>query len=68
MTDNPVRSIDAFVNDPDICGFGFMRSWPRAMGQPGYDPADMLKLYHYSYFNEARSSGAWQRTQPAISS
>ena len=54
--DNPVRFIDAFVDDLDLGGSGFQRARPKATGRPGYDPADMLKLYLYGYLNRVRSS------------
>ncbi|WP_242120366.1 transposase [Sphingomonas lacusdianchii] len=54
--DNPVRFIDAFVDDLDLGSAGFQRTQPRATGRPGYDPADMLKLYLYGYLNRVRSS------------
>jgi transposase/predicted Fe-S protein YdhL (DUF1289 family) len=54
--DNPVRFIDAFVDDLDLGGAGFMRARPKVTGRPGYDPADMLKLYLYGYLNRVRSS------------
>ena len=54
--DNPVRFIDALVDDLDLGGAGFVRSRPKATGRPGYDPADMLKLYLYGYLNRVRSS------------
>ncbi|KQN02333.1 IS1182 family transposase [Sphingomonas sp. Leaf25] len=54
--DNPVRFIDAFVDDLDLGGAGFQRTRPKATGRPGYDPADMLKLYLYGYLNRVRSS------------
>jgi transposase/predicted Fe-S protein YdhL (DUF1289 family) len=54
--DNPVRFIDAFVDDLDLGGAGFVRAQPKATGRPGYDPADMLKLYLYGYLNRVRSS------------
>ncbi len=54
--DNPVRFIDAFVDDLDLGAAGFQRSQPKATGRPGYDPADMLKLYLYGYLNRVRSS------------
>ena len=56
VADNPVRFIDAFVDDLDLGGAGFMRARPKATGRPGYDPADMLKLYLYGYLNRVRSS------------
>ena len=35
---------------------GFGRVQPKATGRPGYDPADLLKLYIYGYLNRVRSS------------
>jgi transposase len=54
--DSPVRFIDAFVDDLDLGEAGFVRAQPKATGRPGYDPADMLKLYLYGYLNRVRSS------------
>ncbi len=54
--DNPVRFIDAFVDDLDLGAGGFIRVQPKATGRPGYDPRDLLKLYIYGYFNRVRSS------------
>jgi transposase len=54
--DNPVRFIDAFVDDLDLNEAGFARVKPKNTGRPGYDPADLLKLYIYGYVNRVRSS------------
>ena len=54
--DNPVRFIDAFVDGLDLAVAGFERATPKATGRPGYDPADLLKLYIYGYLNRVRSS------------
>jgi len=54
--DSPVRFIDAFVDELNLGEAGFRRSRPKATGRPGYDPADMLKLYLYGYLNRVRSS------------
>lgn len=54
--DNVVRFIDAFVNSLDLAAVGFTRVHPKATGRPGYDPADLLKLYIYGYLNRVRSS------------
>ena len=43
--DNPVRFIDAFADGLDLAAAGFERAAPKATGRPGYDPADLLKLY-----------------------
>jgi len=53
---NPVRFIDAFVDGLDLDAAGFTRVKAKATGRPGYDPADMLKLYIYGYLNRVRSS------------
>ena len=56
--DNPVRAIEAFVSGPDLAKLGFRHADRGAeeMGQPPYDPADLLKLYIYGYTNRIRSS------------
>ena len=54
--DNPVRCIDAFVDELELGEAGFLRSRPKATGRPGYDPGDLLKLYLYGYLNRVRSS------------
>ena len=47
--ENPVRSIDAFVDGLDLPTAGFVRVKPRATGRPGYDPKDLRKLYIYGH-------------------
>ena len=54
--DNPVRFIDAFVSGLDLDDAGFKRVHPQSTVRPGYDPADLLKLYVYGYLNRIRSS------------
>ena len=54
--DNPVRFIDAFLDGLDLAAAGFERAAPKATGRPGYDPADLLKLYICGYLNRVRSS------------
>ncbi|MCB6574978.1 transposase, partial [Phascolarctobacterium faecium] len=34
----------------------FERVQAKSTGRPGYDPADLLKLYIYGYLNRVRSS------------
>src|ERR1700694_3729937 len=64
--DNSVRAIDSLVRALDLAKLGF-RHADRGVevGQPPYDPADLLKLYLYGYINQIRSSrrlegGAWR--------
>ncbi|WP_371264580.1 transposase [Brucella cytisi] len=54
--DNPVRFIEAFVNGLDLKAAGFVRVDAKDTGWPGFDPADLLKLYTYGYLNRVRSS------------
>jgi transposase len=54
--DNPVRFVEAFVDQRDLQEAGFCRVEPKETGRPGYDPADLLKLYIYGYLNRVRSS------------
>ena len=54
--DNPVRFIDAFAGGLDLEAAGFQRVRSNDKGRPGYDPADLLKLYIYGYLNRIRSS------------
>jgi transposase len=55
--DNPVRAIEGYVAALDLGGLGF-RHADRGVGvgQPPYDPADLLKLYLYGYLNRVHSS------------
>ena len=43
--DNPVRVVDVFVDELDLCGLGFGRVEVLATGRPGYNPSVLLKLY-----------------------
>jgi transposase len=56
-----VRVIDAFVGNLDLLTLGFGKAVPAATGRPGYDPADLLKLYVYGYLNQVRSSRRLER-------
>ena len=54
--ENPVRFIEAFVDGLDLTTAGFICVAAKRTGRPGYDPADLLKLYIYGYLNRVRSS------------
>ncbi len=45
--DNPVRFIDAFVDQLDLQELGFLRAVAAPLGRPAYHPRDLLKLYIY---------------------
>lgn len=54
--ENPVRVIDAFVDQLSMPDLGFSKAAPAETGRPAYDPRILLKLYLYGYFNSIRSS------------
>src|SRR5258707_14860311 len=60
--DNPVRAIESFVGALNLAKLGF-RQADRGVevGQPPYDPADLLKLCLYGYINQIRSSRRLER-------
>jgi len=59
--DNPVRVIDAFVDELDLGDLGFERVIPQVTGRPGYHPASLLKIYVYGYLNRIQSSRRLER-------
>ena len=59
--DNPVRVVDVFVDELDLCSLGFGRVAPRATGRPSYHPSVLLKLYIYGYLNRVQSSRRLER-------
>lgn len=59
--DNPVRFIDAFVDQLDLQALGFARVIAADTGRPAYHPGDLLKLYVYGYLNRVRSSRQLER-------
>ena len=54
--DHLVRVIEAYVARLDLQALGFSKAQPQKTGRPPYDPADLLKLYLYGYFQRIRSS------------
>ena len=59
--ENPVRVIDAFVDQLDLGKLGFEGVDPAATGRPGYHPAALLKIYIYGYLNRVQSSRRLER-------
>lgn len=60
--DNPVRAIEGYVAALDLAKLGFLHAERGVgVGQPPYDPADLLKLYLYGYLNQIRSSRRLER-------
>lgn len=59
--DNPVRVVDAFVDQLDLFGLGFKRVDASVTGRPGYYRSDLLKLHIYGYLNRVQSSRRLER-------
>jgi transposase len=59
--DNPVRVIEAFVEEVDLLELGFEGMEPEATGRPAYHPATLLKIYIYGYLNRIQSSRRLER-------
>jgi transposase len=59
--DNPVRAVDAFVEELDLKALGFAGADPAVTGRPAYHPAVLLKLYIYGYLNRIPSSRRLER-------
>ncbi|WP_431824454.1 IS1182 family transposase [Burkholderia sp. F1] len=59
--DNPVRIIDAFVEELELGSLGFDGATPSATGRPSYHPAALLKIYIYGYLNRVQSSRRLER-------
>ena len=53
--DNPVRAVDAFVDELDFGALGFERAEPADTGRPAYHPGTLLKIYTYGYLNRVQS-------------
>src|SRR5205807_8199252 len=57
--DNPVRAIEGYVEALDFAKLGFRHAGRGVgVGQPPYDPADLLKLYLSQFGALLASSGA----------
>jgi transposase len=59
--DNPVRVIEAFVDELGLEALGFQGMIPKATGRPAYHPSTMLKLYIYGYLNRIQSTRRLER-------
>jgi transposase len=59
--DNPVRAVEAFVEELDLKQLGFAGADPAWTGRPAYHPGVLLKLYIYGYLNRIASSRRLER-------
>ena len=59
--DNPVRVIDAYVEELKLGKLGFDGVRPECTGRPSYHPSTLLKIYIYGYLNRIQSSRRLER-------
>ena len=59
--DNPVRAVDAFVEELELRELGFESVEPALTGRPSYHPTVLLKIYIYGYLNRIQSSRRLER-------
>jgi transposase len=59
--DNPVRAVDAFVEELELKELGFASAEPAATGRPAYHPGTLLKIYIYGYLNRIQSTRRLER-------
>jgi transposase len=59
--DNPVRVVEAFVEELDLAALGFEGMAPADTGRPAYHPSTLLKIYIYGYLNRIQSSRRLER-------
>jgi transposase len=59
--ENPVRVIEAFIEELDLAALGFSGMTPAATGRPAYHPSTLLKIYLYGYLNRLQSSRRLER-------
>ena len=58
---NPVRVIEAFIDELVLATLGFSGVVPETTGRPAYHPSTMLKIYLYGYLNRMQSSRRLER-------
>src|SRR5271154_299415 len=59
--DNPVRVVEAFIDELNLAALGFSGMTPAATGRPAYHPSTLLKIYLYGYLNRLQSSRRLER-------
>jgi transposase len=58
---NPVRVVEAYVDELDLAVLGFDRARPAATGRPAYHPATLLKICLYGDLNRVQLSRRLER-------
>jgi transposase len=64
---NPVRVIEAFIDELDLARLGFDGVVPEITGRPVYHPAMLLKTISTAISTVSRRAGAWSG-RPSVTS
>src|ERR1700693_6357599 len=59
--ENPVRVVEAFIDELELGALGFEGVQPASTGRPAYHPSTLLKIYLYGYLNRVQSSRRLER-------
>ena len=65
--DNPVRVIEAFIDELDLAMLGFAGVVPETTGRPAYHPATLLKIYLYAISIGFSRADDWNGRRGAMS-
>jgi transposase len=65
--ENPVRVIEAFIEELGPAALRFSGMTQAATGRPAYHPSTLPKIYLYGYLNRLQSSGGWNGKRNATS-
>ena len=66
--DNPVRIVDAFIDELDLAVLGFAGVVPEATGRPSYHPVTLLRFTSTAISTACRQAGGSNEKRSAISS
>jgi len=57
--DNPVRVIEAFLEELDLASLGIDSAMPSTTGRPFSHPAVLLNIYICGFLNRVNRAGVW---------
>ena len=57
--DNPVRVVEAFIEELDLAALGFAGVVPEPTGRPSYHPATLLKIISMAISTALRLADGW---------
>ena len=66
--DNPVRIVDAFIDELDLAALGFAGVVPEVTGRPAYHPSTLLRFTSTAISTACSRAGGSNGRRSAISS